>query len=131
MFLTVDVAQEAVPRPCLLSLPQERKYGHECDPLMLSTNVYPTFTFRDVWYHLAAPIACPDHQLLGMSWRGSGDSDLLLTLQLPFILAWTWGWERSHAHALHAGILHAPTCVSSNSKELPGVLGSVIPYAAT
>lgn len=28
------------------SLPQEREYGHECDPLMLSTNAYPTFTFR-------------------------------------------------------------------------------------
>lgn len=28
------------------SLPQEREYGHECDPSMLSTNAYPTFTFR-------------------------------------------------------------------------------------
>lgn len=28
------------------SLPQERVYGHECDPSMLSTNAYPTFTFR-------------------------------------------------------------------------------------
>lgn len=28
------------------SLPQEREYGHECDPSVLSTNAYPTFTFR-------------------------------------------------------------------------------------
>lgn len=28
------------------SLPQEREYGHERDPSMLSTNAYPTFTFR-------------------------------------------------------------------------------------
>lgn len=28
------------------SLPREREYGHECDPSMLSTNAYPTFTFR-------------------------------------------------------------------------------------
>lgn len=28
------------------SLPQEREYGHEYDPSMLSTNAYPTFTFR-------------------------------------------------------------------------------------
>lgn len=28
------------------SLPQEREYGHEYDPWMLSTNAYPAFTFR-------------------------------------------------------------------------------------
>ena len=55
----------------------------------------------------------------------------LHSLHLSWHLAWTWGWERNHAHALHAGILHALACVSSNSKELPDVLGSLIPYTTT
>lgn len=35
---------------------------------------------------------------------------------LSWHLAWSWGSERNHAHALHAGILHAPACIFSNSR---------------
>lgn len=42
----------------------------------------------------------------------------LHNLHLSWHLAWSWGSERNHAHALHTGILHAPACIFSNSKEL-------------
>lgn len=35
-----------MPLPSFPFLRREREYGHECDPSMLSTNAYPTFTFR-------------------------------------------------------------------------------------
>ena len=55
----------------------------------------------------------------------------LYSFYLSWHLAWYWGCESNRAHALHAGICHAPACVSSNSKELPGVLGLLSPYTAT